>query len=390
MARRIAERERAEQALRESRDGLEVRVHERTAELATSNASLQKLVERLERRDRESRALNELGELLQACTSVDELERAVSILAPRIFPATTGALFAFSPSRDDLEAIVTWGPTASELGERLFEPQGCWAIRRGRSHWRDALCEGVPCQLSSRPRPALCVPMVAQGETLGLVHLQVEGEGSADREGDGAVSETLAATFAEQVGLALANLRLRETLRNQSIRDPLTGLFNRRFMEETLTRELRRAARREHPLAVAMLDLDHFKRFNDSFGHEAGDALLRELGGLLQKSIRGSDVACRYGGEEFVLVMPEADLEGALGRAEELLARVRGLEVMSRGQKLGALTLSIGIAAFPRHGESGEQLLRVVDAALYRAKQGGRDRVEVAPDERSAAAPRTA
>jgi diguanylate cyclase (GGDEF)-like protein len=188
----------------------------------------------------------------------------------------------------------------------------------------------------------------------------------------------LAVTVAEQFALALANLRLRETLRGQSIRDPLTGLFNRRYMEETLDRELSRAARERRPLSVILLDIDRFKHFNDTFGHEAGDTVLASLGALLRGASRAGDVACRYGGEEFVLILPAASLADAQRRAEEIREAIRGLRVTHNGRPLEAVRCSMGVAAFPEHGEVGGALLRAADAALYRAKREGRDQVILA------------
>jgi diguanylate cyclase (GGDEF)-like protein len=187
--------------------------------------------------------------------------------------------------------------------------------------------------------------------------------------------QRLAVTAAGHIALALANLRLRETLRMQSIRDPLTGLFNRRYMEESLARELRRAARNQRKLGAIMLDLDHFKRFNDTFGHEAGDALLRELGGFLRTRTRREDIACRYGGEEFVVILPEASIEATRQRAERLREEFKHLNVQHRGRSLGAVTLSLGVAVFPEHASTVEDIMRSADRALYRAKAEGRDRV---------------
>jgi diguanylate cyclase (GGDEF)-like protein len=170
-------------------------------------------------------------------------------------------------------------------------------------------------------------------------------------------------------------------LRSQSIRDPLTGLFNRRYMEETLEREVRRAQRAGRPMAVLMMDLDHFKRVNDDFDHDAGDALLREIGAALLRNLRREDVACRFGGEEFVLVLPEASLPDAERRAEELRGEIKRLRVSDKGRLLGPVTISIGLAAYPEHGLAGDALLHAADSALYRAKREGRDRVVIAETE---------
>jgi diguanylate cyclase (GGDEF)-like protein len=184
--------------------------------------------------------------------------------------------------------------------------------------------------------------------------------------------------FTEQIALALSNLKLRDSLRQQSIRDPLTGLFNRRYLEESLLLEIQRAKRSNSPFSILMIDLDHFKRFNDTHGHEAGDIVLQNLGRFLQRHIRGGDIACRYGGEEFTLVLPGTSLELAQQRAEELNAGVRALHVDFNGSSLGPLSISAGVATFPNHGESVELVLQSADMALYQAKNEGRDRVVVA------------
>jgi diguanylate cyclase (GGDEF)-like protein len=171
---------------------------------------------------------------------------------------------------------------------------------------------------------------------------------------------------------------LRESLRQQSVRDALTGLCNRRYLEETLTRECARAQRNQTPIAVFMIDVDHFKQFNDRHGHEAGDTVLREVGRLLREFARESDIAVRYGGEEFTLVLPDADGNVALDRAEALRAAVESLELSFHGSVLGTLTISIGIALYPEHGRSPNDVLRSADQALYVAKRNGRNRAQLA------------
>jgi diguanylate cyclase (GGDEF)-like protein len=225
--------------------------------------------------------------------------------------------------------------------------------------------------------------MVGQGDTLGLLHLEY---GNASNSTTGAGPERwedsqqrLAATVAGQIALSLASLRLRETLRDQSIRDPLTGLFNRRFMEESLDRELHRAIRKDQPLSLLFVDLDHFKRFNDTFGHDAGDLVLRSVADLFRKFFRSDDVICRYGGEEFGIILPESPLEHGAVRANALRAAAKKLELRYKNHSLGTVTLSIGVAAFPVHGSTSEELLKVADQCLYQSKSAGRDLVTMAP-----------
>jgi diguanylate cyclase (GGDEF)-like protein len=220
------------------------------------------------------------------------------------------------------------------------------------------------------------VPLIAQGETLGVFHLRPVPPTEAQTPPLAAVKDQLAVTVGEDLALALANLRLRETLRSQAIRDPLTGLFNRRYLEETMGRELNRVKRQGIPLGVIMMDLDHFKQYNDTFGHSAGDELLSALGILLKSLIRGEDIACRYGGEEFLLILPGASLEIALERAENVRQAVKEMHLHHQGLK--PATLSLGVAVFPDHGDTGLQLIQSADTALYRAKHAGRDRVMAA------------
>jgi diguanylate cyclase (GGDEF)-like protein len=188
----------------------------------------------------------------------------------------------------------------------------------------------------------LCVPILGQGEAFGILHFQgMDARVIAESE------ISVAASLAEQVGLAVANIRLREALRAQSVRDPLTGLYNRRYLDETLEREIRRSARSDQPVSILMLDVDHFKRFNDTYGHDAGDMVLRDTGTLLTASIRSEDFACRFGGEEFVVVLPTATLEVAQARAERLRLRLHELALVHQGRPLGRVTTSIGVAEFP-------------------------------------------
>ena len=175
-----------------------------------------------------------------------------------------------------------------------------------------------------------------------------------------------------------ALLKSQALLREQSVRDHLTGLFNRRYMEETLERELLRATRKQLSLGMIMLDVDNLKRFNDTWGHAAGDEILRELGSLLLRHVRGEDIACRYGGDEFILILPDATRGVTRERAELICEHAGRFHLQFEEQSLAAVTLSLGVAVFPEHGSTSTGILRAVDAALYRAKHEGRGRVAVA------------
>jgi diguanylate cyclase (GGDEF)-like protein/PAS domain S-box-containing protein len=337
-------------------------------------------VSRLENRNKEMELIREMGDMLQTCPTAEEAYAVMAHWAEQLFNDRPGALCMISSSRNVVEPVAVWGEPA--LGEPVFGPEDCWALRTGRLHRVDRKRSRLICHhLSELPgESALCVPMMAHGEALGVLHLQASSSELHRPVVESDSAEQVAVSVAEHLALALANLRLRESLRTQSIRDPLTGLFNRRYMEESLDREFRRAERRGAPVGVIMLDIDRFTNFNNTFGHQAGDTLLHALGELLRTRVRAEDIACRYGGEEFVLIMPEASLEITAERAEVLRKEARELRVQQHGQSLGAVTISFGVAAFPQHGPSAEAVIRAADLALYRAKSEGRDRVAVAAD----------
>jgi diguanylate cyclase (GGDEF)-like protein len=278
--------------------------------------------------------------------------------------------------------MATWGATPPS--QRVFGPDECWGFRRGRPHLVEERDSPLRCaHLTAEDGPfSMCVPMMAQGDNLGILQFDfklAEEHEAGEEPGLQSTRSRLVVALAEHIGLALANLRLREALRNQSIIDPLTGLYNRRYLEQTLERECRRSVRAGRPLSVIMLDVDHFKRFNDVWGHDGGDAVLKELAALLLRSFRGEDMACRFGGEEFVLVIADTAPDVALERAEQLRRQVSELSLKHRGQPMGAITISLGLAALPEHGTMPEVLLAAADSALYEAKRAGRDRVIRAP-----------
>jgi diguanylate cyclase (GGDEF)-like protein/PAS domain S-box-containing protein len=361
----ITEIKGAEAALQAAREDLERRVEERTGDLQRLSGQLQTQVEELELRNVESRVLSEMSELLQACFTFREIDQVVAQHASQLFQGLPGKLYAYGASRSGLEELVSWNGASSS--NFLFGPEECWGLRRGRPFASSA--GGLSCQHHHAVGATLCVTMLAQGETVGLLYLE-GGEQAFTRR-----QEQLAQTVAETVALAMVNLRLRETLRQQSIRDPLTGLFNRRYLEETFERELRRAERKGEGIGVVMLDVDRFKKFNDTHGHEAGDALLKALGALLKESIRAEDVACRYGGEEFTLLLPGVTQQQAFDRAEEVREAIAQLKVMNQGVVLEGVSASMGVATFPQHGRELAGLVRAADLALYRAKHEGRNRV---------------
>ncbi|MCJ7818965.1 MAG: PAS domain S-box protein [Syntrophales bacterium] len=345
------------------------------AELSLMNARLKGLVEEADKRNRELTLVNSMAEKLQSCLSLDEAYPLIAQYAQAIFPLTSGALFIQCPTSTMGEAVSTWG--AAPVGELAFPPIDCWALRRGRINiggnpCRELLCRHLP---GAHPEPYLCLPLLTQDEPLGLLHIQGLNDFTPELAEP---LQTLSVSVGDHISLALANIRLRETLRHQVVHDVLTGLFNRRYLEETLEREIFRGRRKGVSLGLIMLDLDHFKHFNDTFGHEAGDNLLRTLGKFLGERVRREDVACRSGGEEFVLILAEASQEIVCQRAEEIRREFPEVPVLYRGQVLQSVTVSLGVAMFPEHGATGRDVLRAADDAMYRAKAQGRNRVVVA------------
>lgn len=345
-------------------------------ELLRANSQLKALVDQLEQNNHESTLLSRMTDLLQACPTAEESYSVIEQFFPALFFGQTSALYLFRASRDYLSRVAVAGPYSDDTLAATFAPETCWALRLGRPHGALHSGSGPQCtHLTVYPPGGYwCVPITAQNTALGILHLQFSAQPAAGL----AAERHLAETVGERLALALANVNLREALRHQAIRDPLTGLFNRRYMQETLDRELSRAQRNQHSLGLLFVDLDHFKHFNDRHGHEAGDTVLRAFGELLRTRLRVEDIVCRYGGEEFVLIMPEAKLEATLERAEALRASVQALNVLHLDQVIGGVTVSIGLAMFPEHGATGDLLLRAADQALYQAKEKGRDRVEVA------------
>jgi diguanylate cyclase (GGDEF)-like protein/PAS domain S-box-containing protein len=344
------------------------------AELQQSKQRLEAGLARVQRQNEEISNLGELGAILHKCQNFDEMTAPMSRFGPMLFPGCSGALYLMHPSRNYLDRAVAFGERVP--GEAVFAVNSCWALRRGQAHWHGD--SGLECaHLHDLEGEALiCAPMMAQGETIGIISLRLDpapcGEPVPEAR---AQLERLAMMVADRVGIAIANVRLRETLRLQSIRDPLTGLLNRRYLEESLPRELDLARREQQPLAVLMIDVDHFKRFNDTHGHEAGDQALRLIGRQLMSDFRGSDIACRLGGEEFAVVMPRTSLEQARQRAEMLRQRAGQLSFTHHGTVIANITLSVGIACYPEHGQVMPRLVDAADQALYRAKRSGRNRV---------------
>jgi len=365
----ITERKKSEESLKEANERFRLSIQE------------------LEQRNTEMVLLSELYDSFQTCKNEKELNDFVGFYALRLFPAESGALYIFKNSRNTLEPACTWGKFAPKTEAMM--PDDCWALRKTKPYDVDGPDAGLVCRhvkAGGGPfSPYICLPLFSHDETLGLLHIQLDAGG--DIQGQKIISmdsgqarrlkKQVALNFGQRIAMALNNLRLSEKLRQQSIRDPLTGLFNRRYMEETLAREISRASRTGESVGLIMLDIDYFKEFNDNFGHEAGDLTLKALGQFLLTNVRKEDVVCRFGGDEVLVILPGASLGITKKRAFDLVETSNMLKAEYHQKTLGPISLSMGVAIFPDDGESAVDVLQSADAALFRAKKSGRGRVVV-------------
>lgn len=342
----------------------------RTMNKAVQNEQ-KKLEKRVEERTNEISILQTFGGLLNACSTLAEAGEVMNNVIPKLLPEFKGSISIIKSSRNRLDKIATWG--GDWPGVDKFAPNECWSLRKGHQHLSVAHGIKTVCNhwSESIQEQALCVPLLAQGETIGVLHFIMPLECNLEK------TQSMTNTIAEQVGLTLANIQLRDSLREQAIRDPLTGLFNRRYMLEAIEQSRSRAERNGTEIAIMMIDLDHFKLFNDNFGHDAGDYVLKTVSQVLKDSLRQEDIACRYGGEEFCIVCPATGETHALQIAERIGHSIRSLELNINQLSLGNVTTSIGVAVYPQHSLIMNDVIKIADEALYLAKKNGRDRVEI-------------
>lgn len=354
-------------------DELDQKVLERTQELDSANQELLATVGQLEQHNHEVTELNRMAERLQACYGVDETFSVASEAMAALFPQSSGCLYMVQTGEGEevFDLVIEWG----EVGalEKQLRKEDCLAFSNFKIHITREQTDG-PCCLHFVPdvqRLMFCVPLFAQNDVMGMLHLNLSDPGD-ERQVENL--KRLVASATDHLAMSMANLKLRERLQNLSVRDGLTGLFNRRYMEETLSREFKASVRTRHPVGVIILDVDFFKKFNDTYGHEAGDLVLIELGNVLSANVRKEDVVCRFGGEEFVVILPGASPEQSLARAEVLRAKVESDLRLTYHEHDIRVTISLGAASYPEHGNAPDQVLKAADTALYRAKEAGRNR----------------
>ena len=308
-----------------------------------------------------------MTEMLQSAGTSEDANAVLRSTASQLLPETGGVLYVFNNSRDRLDLAIEWGNLPSHPVPPNISPETCWALKRGKPHLNETRANALRCSHTTFGTASLEIPIVARGEVHGLLALR----GEAVERPDALHSlQPIAIALADAMSLALSNIALRERLRNQALRDPLTSLYNRRFLEEMMERLTTDAERRRAPLAVIMIDLDHFKMFNDKYGHAAGDMILRDVAGAVLASLRASDVACRYGGEELALLLPDCTLSAAMTKAEQIRTRIGAISFSDV-----PVTASFGVASMPENCSRGPELVPTADVALYRAKEQGRDRV---------------
>jgi diguanylate cyclase (GGDEF)-like protein len=342
-------------------------------QISDANERLRLTVERLEEQAWESRLLIAARDEVSLCLEVQQAEDVTVRYLQQLLPGTGGNVSIINNSRQSLESVATWGGVEKVTFDG-FQPESCCAVRSGRLRWRRPERSEIHCThfAGGAPDRYVCLPLTAHGETLGVLTVECP---TVEIAAQAELRESTLASLGEMAAMAIAGLNLRQKLESQSIRDGLTGLFNRTFMEVALEREMSRAARQGKQVAVLMADIDHFKQFNDSFGHEAGDIVLREVAERMRLGVRVEDIVCRYGGEEFIVIMPEITTRAAMERAELMRRMVGDLALRFHGQPLRQVTISIGVAMFPDNSDDADELLRSADHAMYAAKHKGRNRV---------------
>lgn len=343
-------------------------------ELSTANQRLLSSLQQAEGLMQEKRMIDHLAALLHSCSTLEEAREVISKEVRHSLPDMRGAVYLYRSSHNLVEVISQWNEPHALKDRKSFSPEECWALKSGSQHVMrtrdDVACSHVNTDATEATD---CVPMNVHGQTIGLMYI----EGTADQFDEDRLD--LIRRFSDQIGMSLATLQLEQQLREQSLHDPLTGLYNRRYFEAAIEKEVARADRHEQTIGFMMIDIDHFKAINDQYGHQAGDLILKGVSDTLGRHTRTEDIACRYGGEEFLLVIPGASLNATYERAETLRQAVeKVITVLSDGTAVSNTRVSLGVAVYPTHGPNWQDVVRVADQALYRAKDQGRNRVVVA------------
>ncbi|MBS0290676.1 MAG: diguanylate cyclase [Proteobacteria bacterium] len=341
-------------------------------DLSLKHINLIRTNKSLKIREQEMLTINEMNQVLQLCQNSSEAYTIICQAAQKLFIQVDGGLAILNKNTDKLHVAGDWDWNEEHLLSEEFFPTDCWALRSGNVHVVEDPKKNLICHhFKSAPTGKyLCIPLIVQSEVLGMLNFNVPAGSTID-----SYHEKMMIAFSGAIKLGISNIRLHEALKEQATHDPLTGLFNRRYLNEILPRELQRVLRNSSTLCIAILDLDHFKNFNDTCGHKAGDAVLKLVADLLKENFRGSDIVCRFGGEEFIVILGDADTESALIRLNEFSATLKKKKIYYEGNSLPSITISVGVAEAPKHSINPEELIKLADVALYAAKNEGRDRV---------------
>lgn len=342
-------------------------------EALRTNEDLARSVSALEDTARESELMTNARNELQLCVDVQQVYDTATSNFSRLLADTSGCLYMIDTSRQSVEVVSSWGEANRD---HFSPPESCCALRSGQPRWRQPGVSEIHCAhfTGAAPERYHCRPIVAHGNTIGILYVQC-GNDRIVQQVNGRMDAMR--QLIQITALAVATLNLRTRLENQSIRDSLTGLFNRHFMQISLEREILRSHRRKQIMAVFMLDVDHFKLFNDTHGHAAGDAVLKSFAEVFKNNIRAEDIACRYGGEEFTIILPDTNVRGACDRADSIVSAISELKVQVGQHTFDGFGVSIGVAFYPGDGDTPEELLQRADSALYDAKRSGRSQVSL-------------
>ncbi len=330
-------------------------------------------IDERKRREKYSSETKKMNWMLQICHSSSEVYTITNQFTREIFDEFSGGLAIFNNTFNELNIVSDWGEL--QLLKKTFFKEDCWALRSADLYLSNKPTIDLICNhFNTLPTGGyICIPLIAESDMIGVINFTASnGKVISDYDKQNMIS------FANTIKLSLANVKMQELIQEQAIHDALTGLFNRRYLIETLSRELLRILREKKNLCVAMLDLDFFKRINDTFGHEAGDEVLKYLGALMMSNFRGSDICCRYGGEEFIIIMVDSNLINAVPKLEHIRQELENAQILFQGSALPKITVSIGVAEAPTHASTTDKIIRMADEALYTAKKSGKNRLMIA------------
>lgn len=357
----------------------ELRKHQLTEDtLKITNTNFEHRLEELRQRNKVISLLSEMSGILLSCINAEEVYQIVTNYCKQLFPMATGSLYILNQSHNYVESVSEWGE--SQFKETIFTPEKCWALRRGQIYQVNDARSSPVCghllKYKSAIFPYLCTPIMAQSEILGVLCLEFHSHDITNATYTITETErTIATALSEQIGSTLANIKLREVLHQQSISDPLTNLYSRNFIEVAIEHEIARTKRNHSTISILMITIDNFKELNENYGHDAADAVLRELADILLKHFRKSDIASRITGEQFILLLPETPLKVAYQRADELRITIANTKFYKSEKLLGKISVSIGVAVSKTHGNNSSALLLAASKALHKAQNAGGNQV---------------